>query len=219
MDANRRWAKKRGLPSSAGHKAGFDHIPEVLRICKDLGIHVVSVYCWSTENWNRSKEEVDYIMNSLVTHLPRFANELNEESVRFVHSGRRNEIPTDALKVLDDAIALTKRNDKEVFNFCFNYGGRAELVESVRNLIQKNISSKLISEESISENLWVADLPDVDIVIRTGGDQRLSNFMLWQASHAFIHVIEKYWPDISRRDILNGIKCYNDQQFQKVSNL
>jgi len=219
MDGNRRWAKKRGLPSSAGHKAGFDHIPDVLKICRDAGIHVVSVYCWSTENWNRSKEEVDYIMNSLVTHLPRFARELDEKGVRFIHSGRRKEIPANALKELDDAVVLTKQNDKDILNFCFNYGGRAELVESVRNLMQKNTPSESITEESISNNLWGNNLPDVDIVIRTGGDQRLSNFMLWQSSHAFIHIINRYWPDISRKDIIDGIKYYNDQQYLRFCNL
>lgn len=216
MDGNRRWARKRGLPSSAGHKAGFDHIPEVLKICRESGIHVVSVYCWSTENWNRSKKEIDYIMNSLVTHLPRFANELNENGVRFVHSGRRKEIPLNALKALDDAVALTRQNDNDIINFCFNYGGRAELVESVRSLMQTKISSESISEQSISKCLWSSELPDVDIVIRTGGDQRLSNFMLWQASHALIHVTKRYWPDISRKDITAGIKCYKNQQYQNA---
>lgn len=209
MDGNRRWAHKRGLTKSDGHKKGFEQISDVLETCNDLGIPIVSVYCWSTENWSRPAEEVNYIMSALEEHLPRFANELNERGFRFVHSGRRERIPAKTMQVIDQAVALTKDNGPSVLNLLFNYGGRAELVDSVKKIIKENVSLDQISETTISKNLWACELPDVDLVIRTGGDKRLSNFMLWQTSKACIYVTDTFWPDISRKDITSGIRSFN----------
>jgi undecaprenyl diphosphate synthase len=209
MDGNGRWGQQRGLSRSAGHKAGFEHIPHVLEICHDIGIEIVSAYAWSTENWDRPKAEVGYIMRSLEKHLPRFVQELHKRGVRFMHSGRRDELTSRTLQVLDEAVALTRHNGPEIFNFVFNYGGRAELVNVARRLLAEGIQPETVSVSTINSYLWTAGLPDIDLVIRTSGEQRLSNFLLWQSADVCIYVTQAYWPDVSRADIEGGVKYYN----------
>ncbi|MDY7079637.1 MAG: polyprenyl diphosphate synthase [Chloroflexota bacterium] len=209
MDGNGRWAQQRGLPRSAGHKAGFEHIPNMLEICRDLGVQIVSAYAWSTENWGRPQPEVAFIVQSLEKHLPRLVQELHARGVRFVHSGSRDGLAAKALRVLDEAVALTKNNGPWVFNLAFNYGGRAELVHVVSELLAEQVQPETISEASINNRLWTAGLVDVDLVIRTGGDRRISNFMLWQSAYACIYVADAYWPDVARSDIEAGIEYYN----------
>jgi len=209
MDGNGRWAQRRGLPRSAGHKAGFEHIPDVLETCHDLGVQIVSAFAWSTENWGRPKPEVDFIVRSLETHLLRFVKELHAKGVCFVHSGSRDNLTAKALRVIDEAVELTRNNGPRVFNLAFNYGGRAELARVASDLAAEQAQPEAISEAAINDRLWTARLPDVDLVIRTGGDRRLSNFMLWQSAYACIHVADAYWPDTSRGDIEEGIRYYS----------
>jgi undecaprenyl diphosphate synthase len=209
MDGNGRWATQRGMTRSAGHKAGFEKIPEVLETCHDLGVHIVSGFAWSTENWGRPKAEVAYIMQSLEKHLPNFVNELHKRSVRFTHCGSREKMSERALRVIDDGVELTKENGPCVFNFVFNYGGRAELLHVVRSVIDKGIRSENVSKPLIEKHLWSADLPDVNLLIRTGGDYRTSNFMLWQTAYSCLYFIDNYWPAITKEDIENGIAYYN----------
>jgi undecaprenyl diphosphate synthase len=209
MDGNGRWAQQRGLTRSAGHKAGLEHIPEVLEICHSFGIQIVSAYAWSTENWVRPRVEVEYIMQALEEQLPRFAQELHQRGVRFIHSGRRDDLTAKALRVLDEATTLTQNNGPEIFNFVFNHGGRAELVNVVRQLLAEGKQSEIISEALIDDYLWTAGLPDLDLIIRTSGEQRLSNFLLWQSAYACVYVTKAYWPDVNRNDIEAGVKYYN----------
>jgi undecaprenyl diphosphate synthase len=209
MDGNGRWAQQRGLPRSAGHKAGFEHIPDVLEMCHTFGVQVVSAYAWSTENWGRSKAEVNYILRSLERHLMRFVKELHARNVRFVHSGSRDRLSPKTLAVLDKAIELTHDDGPEVFNLAFNYSGRADLTHVAREMVTKGFQPKDISENTINDHLWTKGLPDVNLVFRTGGDQRISNFMLWQSAYACIYVVDAYWPDVSQDDIKSGIKYYN----------
>jgi undecaprenyl diphosphate synthase len=209
MDGNGRWARLRGMPRSAGHKAGFEHIPDVLEACHDLGVQVVSAYAWSTENWGRAKAEVDYIVRSLERHLLRFVKELHQRSVRFVHSGSRDNLTKKSLQVLDEAVEMTANDGPEIFNLAFNYGGRAELAHVTSKMVAEGMHPEAISEITINERLWTAGLPDVDLVFRTGGDRRVSNFMLWQSAYACIYVADVYWPDVSREDVEAGIAYYN----------
>jgi undecaprenyl diphosphate synthase len=209
MDGNGRWAQRRGLPRSAGHKAGLEHIPDVLEICHDLGVQIVSAFAWSTENWGRPKGEVEYIVRSLEKHLPRFVKELHSRGIRFVHSGSRDNLTPKALWVLDEAVELTQNNGSRVFNLAFNYGGRVELVHVVSELLAEQVQPETISEATINDRLWTAGLPDVDLVIRTGGDRRISNFMLWQSAYACIYIADAYWPDVARSDVEAGIRYYN----------
>ena len=206
MDGNGRWARRRGLPRSAGHKAGLEHIPNVLEVCGEYGVQVVSAFAWSTENWGRDEVEVNYVMRALGQHLMRFARELHARGVRFVHSGSRDRLTARALQALDEAVELTRDNGPEVFNLAFNYGGRAELVHAASELIADGTSSENISEAVIGDHLWTAGLPDVDLVFRTGGDRRVSNFMLWQSAYACVYITDAFWPDLNRSNIEAGIE-------------
>jgi undecaprenyl diphosphate synthase len=209
MDGNGRWAQQHGLPRSAGHQAGFELIPDILDICHDIGIQIVSGFAWSTENWTRPEPEVNYIISSLERHLPRFVRELHKRNVRFVHSGSRDNLTAKALQVLDNAVELTQNNGPEVFNLVFNYGMRAELVYVTRELLTKQVSPEIVSEATINDHLWTAGLPDIDLVIRTSGEYRLSNFLLWQSAYACVYVTRTYWPDMDQSDIEEAIRYYN----------
>jgi undecaprenyl diphosphate synthase len=161
------------------------------------------------ENWGQAKTEVDYIMRSPEKHLLRFVKELHARGVRFVHSGSHDRLTRKALRVFDEAIALTKNNGPEIFNMAFNYSGRAELAHVTRELAAAGVQPNTISESTVNDHRWTAGLPDVDLVFRTGGDRRVSNFMLWQSAHACIYVADAYWPDVSREDIEARIAYYN----------
>ncbi|MEM7133847.1 MAG: polyprenyl diphosphate synthase [Chloroflexota bacterium] len=213
MDGNGRWAQAQGLPRSAGHKAGYEHIPTVLEICFDLDIQVVSGYVWSTENWNRPKAEVDFIVRSLEKNLSRFVGELHQRGVRFVHSGTHDRLPTKIVELLKNGASLTKDNQSGVFNLCFNYGGRTEIVEAVQRILAADVQPNELSEELLGEYLWTHSLPDVDLVVRTGGDKRLSNFLLWQTAHACLYIADSYWPAISRQEIEFAVSYYNEVMF------
>ncbi len=209
MDGNGRWATQRGLKRSAGHKAGYEHIPKVLEVCRDLGVQIVSGYAWSTENWGRPSPEVKYIMRAIEKHLSRFVSELHKQGVRFVHSGRHAELSPRAVRILEEAVALTQNNGPWVFNLAFNYGGRDEILQATRSLLLENNGLELFTEESFKQKLYMPNLPDVDLVIRTGGDVRMSNFLLWQTAYACLFVADNYWPAITGADIEEGIVYYN----------
>jgi undecaprenyl diphosphate synthase len=209
MDGNGRWAQKRGLPRSDGHKAGYKHITEVLEICNDNCVEVVSCFAWSTENWDRPEQEVRFILRAVEKELPRFVKELHDRGVRFIHSGDTTGLSLKAKKILCDGEDLTMENGPRIFNLVFNYGGRADIVQAARTLLERGATAEDVNEASISEYLWTKGLPDVDLVIRTGGDRRISNFLLWQGAFALIYVVNSYWPDLSREDIAGGIEYYN----------
>jgi len=214
MDGNGRWARERGLPRSAGHKAGYEHIPKVLEMCDDLGVRVVSGYAWSTENWGRPKPEVEFIMNVLEKHLPKFIAKLDERNVRFMHCGISENLSPEALNALKEGEALTKQNGNGVFNLVFNYGGRAEIVHAAQQIIKNHIQPEEICEKTVGDYLLTAGLPDVDLVFRTGGDWRMSNFLLWQSAYACIYIAEVYWPALSRGEIEEGVHYYNRSREQ-----
>ena len=209
MDGNGRWARTHGKARSAGHKVGYEHIPKVLEICQELGVSYVSGYAWSTENWGRPSAEVQFIMRALEKHLPRFVRELHGRGVRFVHSGRRQDLSVKALAVLDEAVTLTKDNGLPVFNLAFNYGGRDEIIQATRNILQEEVPAEQIDQQSFAAHLYTIDMPDVDLIIRTGGDKRLSNFLLWQSAYACLFIVDHYWPAVNREDINNAVAYYN----------
>jgi undecaprenyl diphosphate synthase len=209
MDGNGRWAKMRGLQRSAGHKYGREHILSVAEMCYDLGVRVISCFAWSTENWNRPQEEVDYILQSTEKHLMRFVGQLHAKKVRFIHTGSRRELPSSVLQVIDEAVALTQSHTERVFNLVFNYSGRTELLDVARQVLAKPETAEAISQSTVEQLLWTAGLPDVDLVFRTSGEQRISNYMLWQSAHAYLHVSDTLWPVVTRLDIERGIDSYN----------
>jgi len=209
MDGNGRWARQRGLPRSAGHRAGIAHVPAVVAMCTELGVEVVSAYVWSTENWDRPAPEADFLMRSIEEFGPALARDLHAKGVRLVHSGSRAGLSPGVVRVIDEAIALTRHNGPRVLNLAFNYGGRAELVDAARRLIAEGVPPDAITEAAIAARLYMAGLPDIDLVIRSGGDQRLSNFFLWQSATARLYVAQAYWPALERGDIETALCCYD----------
>ena len=212
MDGNGRWAQARGLPRSAGHKAGLDRIHTLLKECYDKGVEIVSVFAWSTENWSRPNREVSNIMRTLEKRLPRLVKALHEENVRFVHIGSIDRLSTRAQEVLRWANHLTKNNGPSIFNLAFNYGGRDEIAHVLRKLIAQKVPTDMITEAMIDEYLYTSGLPDVDLLIRSGGEKRISNFMLWQIAAAYIYFTDTFWPDMGEREIHKAFKSFNESE-------
>ena len=209
MDGNGRWAQQRGLPRSAGHYAGLQHIRQVLAMCHELGVTTVSGYLWSTENWTRPPAEVQHIRSLLKTFGRQFTNELHMKNVRIVYSGAHQNLHSTEIAILDDAVTLTRDNGPMTFHIVFNHGGRAELIEVVKQVVQRGVPPEKVTEATIQEALYVSDLPDVDLVVRAGGDQRLSNFLLWQCAYARCYTTKHYWPDLNQNDLTSAVDYYN----------
>jgi undecaprenyl diphosphate synthase len=212
MDGNGRWAQAQGLSRSKGHKAGLDNIQRVLRACYNKGIEIVSVFAWSTENWSRPPREVSYIMRALEIHLPRLVNALHEEKIRFNHIGGVGRLSLRAQEVLKWANYLTKDNGPKTFNFAFNYGGRDDIIHSLRMIVAQKIHPDMITEAVIDKYLYTGNQSDVDLLIRSGGERRVSNFMLWQIATAYIYFTDIYWPDIGESEISDAIKQFHNSE-------
>ncbi len=200
MDGNRRWAKERNLPSIEGHRRGYTIMKEAPIWFFDLGIEIVTVYAFSTENWNRSREEVNYLMKLLKNALTRDFEEFNEHGIKLLFSGRIDELPGDLPEVCSEAIEKTKNNTVGILNICLNYGGRAEIVDAIKKMFKNNISIEQVHEGMIKKYLYQSDLPDPDMIIRTSGEKRLSGFQLWQSTYSELMFLEKYWPDFEKID-------------------
>ncbi len=208
MDGNGRWARQRRLPRSAGHWAGFHHLPYVVDQCGDLGIDAVSVFAFSTENWKRPAGEVWFIMFLVRYFGPRLFRGFHKKGVRIIRTGNRAPLSQGVLRVFDDAEQLTRHNGPRILNIAFNYGGRDELVQAARELARRGTVPEAITESTLRQYLYGAELPDVDLVVRAGGEQRLSNFMLWQTAHACTYFARNSWPELSRSDIEGAVACY-----------
>ena len=213
MDGNGRWAKKRGLSRTKGHKEGCKRIGEIFSACRKYGIRVFTIYAFSTENWNRPKKEIDYLFNYLESFFNENIERFVKEGVRVQHMGDPSKLPIKTQKILKEAIERTKHNDKNVFNICLNYGSRQEIVSSVKKII-KDVKDKKINVDDIDEHLFYqyldsGNLEEVDLLIRTSGEQRLSNFLLYQLAYAEFIFTPTYWPDFNERDLDNAIIEYN----------
>ena len=211
-NGNGRWANARGLDRSQGHIAGILNIPKVLEICIKYNVNIISCYIWSTENWGRSKSEVTNLMNAIKTYGPGLADTLHKRNVRLIHSGSSENIPIDVLKVINDAIEMTKSNTQGILNLLFNYGSRAEIVEAVKKICKDKIEPRDITLPFFEKYLYTYPLPKVDLLIRSGQEYRFSNFMLWQCAFAEIFVSNKYWPDIDKGDIYKAIFNYQESK-------
>lgn len=213
MDGNRRWAKKRKLDPRLGHKKGAETLENIVRYCNKIGIKYLTVYAFSTENWKRSKEEVGALMLLLQNYLDDFAKRADTENIRIKMLGNRQELSEGLLKSLDNAIERTKNNTGVTFNIAFNYGGRDEIVKAVRKISnevkEKNISVEDINEELISNNLYTRDIPDPDLMIRTSGEMRTSNFLPWQLVYSEFYFTDILWPDFTSDDLDKAIEEYN----------
>ncbi|RRJ88766.1 isoprenyl transferase [Gulosibacter macacae] len=215
MDGNGRWANQRGLPRTEGHRAGESALLDVVAGALQVGVKHLSVYAFSTENWKRSADEVRFLMGFNREVLHRQRDQLNAWGVRIVWSGRTPRLWKSVIDDLRQAEELTKHNTRMTLNMCVNYGGRIELVDAVRELAAEakagRLDPKRISEKSISQRLYQADLPDVDLFVRSSGEQRTSNFLLWQSAYAEFVFLDTLWPDFSRTDLWQAIEIYADR--------
>ena len=212
MDGNGRWATKRHLPRLAGHKAGVNALRRVVECAADEQIEMLSVYAFSTENWGRPRVEVDGLMHLFWETIRSDLEKLHRDGVRLRHLGRLEDLSTDIQQAVCDSVELTKNNTRISLNLCFNYGGRAELVDAVRHIIADGRCPDMITEELISSYLYTRDLPDPDLVIRTAGEMRVSNFLLWQSAYSEYYVTPTLWPDFGREDLLAALESYSQRQ-------
>lgn len=223
MDGNGRWATKRGLRRSEGHLAGSERLKEVVEYAFNHGIKVLSVFAFSTENFNRSKEEVDYLMNLFIKMFSKYFDELNRKGIRIVFSKKESGLPLKLESIIKDVTEKTKDNTKGIFNVCINYGGQDEIVDTVKKISLKVKNGELniddINREVVKENLYV-DLPPIDLLIRTSGEYRISNFMLWQMSYSEFYFTDTYFPDFDSKEFEKAIESYKnrDRRFGKNSN-
>jgi undecaprenyl diphosphate synthase len=210
MDGNGRWAKERNQPRRKGHQAGAEVLRRVIRLCLEFGVHYLSVYTFSTENWNRPKDEVQFLMTLLKRLIANEKKSMQEQGVRFRRCGFRDRVPKDVLKVLDDVEQDTQHNTALQLNLMFNYGARQELLNVCRTIVDDHKTSDVISEDDVSRALFTHDSPDPDVLIRTGGDFRISNYMLWQLSYTELFFLDVKWPDFDKAHFVSVI-----QEFQQ----
>jgi undecaprenyl diphosphate synthase len=208
MDGNGRWARRRGHPASFGHRAGVRAIKRVLEACEQLGVHVLSIYAFSTENWTRPRTEVRALMRLFHETMQREIDEMHRRGVRIVVSGRREGLSPRMRERIEEAMRRTADNKNGVLNVCLNYGGRAEIVDAVRQLVADRSDPKDVDEEAISARMYNPDLPDPDLIIRTAGERRVSNFLIWEAAYSEMLVTETLWPDFDVDDLKAALADY-----------
>ena len=206
MDGNRRWAKARNLPSMVGHKKGVEALKSTMRAFDDFGIKYLTVYAFSTENWNRKPEEVNFLMDLLAQTLKNELNEMNENNVVISFIGDTAKLSDKLQAILKNAVETTKSNTGVNLQIAFNYGSRDEIVHAVRNIIEEGIID--ITEETISKHLYTKDIPDPDLLIRTGGEMRVSNYLLWQIAYSEFIVIPEYWPEFDKEKLAECVLEY-----------
>ncbi len=212
MDGNGRWAKKRHLPRKFGHKAGMDALHRIVEAADDLDVDIITVYAFSTENWKRAEDEVDFLMNLAVEYFIKELDELVEKNVKVKMFGERDRLPEKVQQAAKTMEEKTQNNTGLQLNVCLNYGGRDEVTRAVKNIIKDGIPVEDITEETISDYLYTSGLPDPDLLVRTGGEQRLSNFMLWQNSYAEFIFTDTWWPDCDKAFLVDMIKEYQGRQ-------
>ena len=214
MDGNGRWAQQRGLPRTAGHKAGVETVRHIVRACADLGVEALTLYTFSTENWRRPEPEVAFLMRLAEDYARREVDELDRNNVRLRMLGRREGLPASLLQAIDEGICRTAHNTGPVLSLAINYGGRAEIVDAAQAVVsavqQDRLNPALLDEAVLSCFLYTAGLPDPDLVIRTAGEMRLSNFLIWQVVGAFFWSTPVYWPDFDETHLLAAIRAWQE---------
>ncbi len=209
IDGNRRWAKEKGLPNVEGHRKGLEKVRKIGDWTLKRGIKILTVYCFSSENWNRSKLEVSYLMRLFGQALSKKSIEdYNKKGIKIKIIGERDKLSPILLKKIAKAEKLTKNNKKGIINLAFSYGGRPEIIKAVKNIIKKNIPVHEISEDLIEKNLWTAGQPSPDLIIRSGGHHRLSNFLTWQSAYSELYFTDKYWPAFEEADLDQALNDY-----------
>ena len=212
MDGNGRWAEKRGLPRLEGHRAGMEATRAVIKHLGEKHIKYVTLYSFSTENWNRPKDEVNGLLGILEKSIKKEAKELHERGVRIRHLGHMDRLPQHLRQAIEEAIKLTSGNTEMTLSLAFDYGGRLEILDAVRNIIADGILPKDIDEKLFNSYLYTADLPEVDLVVRTGGDLRISNFLLWQSAYSEYYFTDVLWPDFNSQELDTALITYSQRQ-------
>lgn len=209
MDGNRRWAKEKFMPSAVGHQKGVESLKTILKACHSFTVEYLTVYAFSTENWNRPQDEVNFLMNLLANTIKNELNELHENQVRIKFIGDLSALNDNLRKILLDAEDYTRNNKGVKLQIAFNYGSKMEIVNAVKSIAQKIVDGEMsieeITENSISDNLYTAQIPNPDLLIRTGGEMRISNYLLWQLAYSELYITDQYWPDFNQQSLANAI--------------
>lgn len=219
MDGNGRWALQRGLPRLAGHKAGTENLRRVIRSTVEFGVKYLTIYAFSTENWGRPPEEVKGLMYILEDVIDRELNELNKEGVQLRHIGRLERLAPSIQEKVLDAIEVTKNNDRLILNIAFNYGGRDEIVQAIQRMMKDGVPPEKVTDELVSQYMYTAGVPDPDLIIRTSGELRVSNFLIWQAAYSEWYITPTFWPDFDKEEYRRALESFahRDRRFGKVS--
>jgi len=216
MDGNRRWAKEKNLPSAIGHKKGVDALKTTLKACKVFGIKYLTVYAFSTENWNRKQDEVDFLMELLAYTIKNELKEMNENGVKINFLGDLSKLNPKLQEILNDAMKVTENNTGVYLQIAFNYGARDEIVHACKIIGKKIISGELrpedVTEDIVSQNLYTSQVPDPDLLIRTGGEMRISNYLLWQIAYSELLITPQYWPEFDENSLENAINDFYGRQ-------
>ncbi|HEX2697328.1 MAG TPA: isoprenyl transferase [Anaerolineales bacterium] len=219
MDGNGRWALSHGLPRLAGHKAGTENLRRVIRASVEFGIKYLTIYAFSTENWGRPPEEVQGLMLILQDVIDRELNELNKEGVQLRHIGRLERLDPVVQKKVLKAIELTKNNDRLILNVAFNYGGRDEIVQAIQKMMKDGVQPDEVTDDLVHQYLYTAGVPDPDLIIRTSGELRVSNFLIWQAAYSEWYITPTYWPDFDKEEYRHALETFGqrDRRYGGVS--
>lgn len=223
MDGNGRWAKSRGNLRVYGHKVGVDSVRDIVESCAQLGVKYLTLYAFSTENWNRPEAEVGALMQILIQSLRREAKRLNKNNIRLVTIGQTDRFPANCKQALNEAMELTKDNSRMQLCLALSYSGRWDIVQAVKKITEKAIQGELtpeqINDELISNHLATASIPDPDLIIRTSGEYRISNFLLWQLAYSELYITQTFWPDFRREELYKAIESYQgrERRFGKTS--
>ena len=208
MDGNGRWANERNLPRHLGHKEGVANVEKIIDECYDLSIFAVSFYCFSTENWNRQKREINHLFTYLNEFFKKNIKKMIKKSIKMHVSGDISKLPIKTQAVINECLELTKGCNKMVVNFCLNYGGRDEIIRAIKKINDQNFDINNLNEENFKCFLDTKDLPDVDLLIRTSGEERISNFLLYELAYAEFIFNKKYWPDYSKDDLVQDLQLF-----------
>jgi len=217
LDGNGRWAKKRGLPRNYGHKKGVETLIKIARYCSDIGLNNLTVYAFSTENWNRPKEEVNYLMNLLKEYFEGLDKNLKKRNIRLKVIGEKKNLSNDLLEIINFVEENSKYNTGMILNIAFNYGGKDEIVSVINKMVSDKV---IINKENIEKYLYTNESGNVDLVIRTSGEQRISNFLLWQIAYSEFYFTKVFWPDFNKKELNKAIEAYQsrDRRFGGIYN-
>lgn len=216
MDGNGRWAERRGLPRSAGHRVGVDRIRDIIEACVEYGVKYLTLYAFSTENWNRPAAEVDYLMNLFSEALQKEVPKMHKQQVKLRFIGLKDKLAPDLVELMEESEKLTSANNKLTVNFAINYGGRSEIIAAVKGIARQiregGLEPNYLQEEDLTKRLFTMGQPDPDLLIRPGGEKRISNFLIWQLAYTELYFTNDYWPEFSKKHLLAAFEWYSKRE-------